>query len=686
MSLPISRITVYKHGVGYFERRGPLSGESLRLTFAREAMDDVLKSLVALDLGAGQVQSIDFETPEDRAAMLERGSIHLSDRQSMLDLLRDLRGRRVRLVLDSEGEITLEGLIVGVDYEESEPLHRAIVSLYDAETRHVCALPLAELARVDILDDAAAADLDYFLKTAQSEEDRRSATIHLSPGDHDLLIGYIAPAPAWRVSYRLLFEEAGGGAQEAGSRTQVAGGGAQDAGQEVGLPPATGPLPPASQRHASCLLQGWGIFDNQLDEDLEGVDLTLVAGMPISFRYRLYEPHTPERPLVEDEERTVGAPIFFDAAPQAPPAADMMSFGVAAAAPSPAPAAVRSSKAASFSLRDVEESVEVSSVAGDDRGALFAYHVGHPVSVARGQSAMVPIVSRRLPARRDLLYNQAKLPAHPVASLRLTNETGLTLERGPVTVLDAGDYAGEAVLSFTRAGGELIVPYAVELGITVNEQSRSERRLRTVHIRNEFLVYEEYDLRIRSYDLVSGLDRPTDVMIEQPRLAHYELADTRAPDEESAGFARWRVVCPAQARTKFAVTERRLVSRQEQVRGLTGPRLKDLLRGGLLDATVGKVLEEVLDLYRQIEVAQTGLRQIEQEREAIYKQQRQIQGNLQPLGREGDEGTLRKRYVTTLGQLEDSLTQIATREQDLRQTITRLEAQVVDRLAQITPS
>jgi hypothetical protein len=298
---------------------------------------------------------------------------------------------------------------------------------------------------------------------------------------------------------------------------------------------------------------------------------------------------------------------------------------------------------------------------------------------------MVPIVSRRLPARRDLLYNQAKLPKHPVASLRLTNETGLTLERGPVTVLDAGDYAGEAVLSFTRAGGELIVPYAVELGITVSEQNSSERRLRTVHIRNEYLVYEEYDLRTRSYDLVSGLDRPAEVMIEQPRLTSYELADTRAPDEESAGFARWRVACPPQARTKFAVTERRLVSRQEQVRGLTGARLKELLRDGLLDPKAGRVLEGVLELYRQIESAQSMLRQIEQERESIYKQQRQIQGNLQPLGRDGDEGVLRKRYVTTLGKIEDTLATAATREQDLRQTITRLEAQVADRLAQITP-
>jgi hypothetical protein len=306
------------------------------------------------------------------------------------------------------------------------------------------------------------------------------------------------------------------------------------------------------------------------------------------------------------------------------------------------------------------------------------------VSVARGQSAMVPIVSRRLPARRDLLYNQAKLPAHPVASLRLTNATGLTLERGPVTVLDSGDYAGEAVLPFTRAGGELIVPYAVELGITVSERSRGERKLHGVRIRGEYAVYEEYDLRIRSYDLVSGLDQPAEVMVEQARLAHYELADTRPPDEESAGFARWRVACPPQGRSALVVTERRLVSRQEQVRSLTGARLRELLRDGLVSPQVAKELEGVLDLYRQIDEAQAQIRQLDQEREAIYKQQRQIQGNLAPLARDGDEGALRKRYVAALGQMEDALAAAGKREEELRKAIARIEEQAAARLKQIS--
>lgn len=674
-NLPITRLIVFKHGVGYFERSGPFSGERLALSFPREAMDDVLKSLVALDLGAGQVLGVDFETPEDRAARLARGSIHLSEHQSLLDLLRDLRGRVVRLALNEgkKSDQSLEGLVVGVDYEPEQPLRRAMVSLYLPATRQVRTVSLDAVKGVDLLDDGAADDLAYFLRAAQSEEQRRSATLRLSPGEHDLLVGYIAPAPAWRVSYRLLYEEGESvGGQEGATGLPPAASTASDPAPALG---AAG-LPPAF-----CLLQGWGLFDNQLEEDLEGVTLTLMAGMPVSFRYRLYEPHTPERPLVQDEERTVEAPIFYASAPAAAPMMAAEVFGGAGFADAPAPVMARQM---SKRVRGADLEASVSAAAsGDERGALFAYNVEHPVSVARGQSAMVPIVSRRLPARRELLYNSAKLPKHPVASLRLNNETGLTLERGPVTVLAEGDYAGEAVLPFTRTGGELIVPYAVELGLSVDEEQRNERQLHAVRLRGDYAIFEEYELTNRSYHLSSTLDRAAEVTVEHNRLGGYDLSDTRAPDEESAGFARWRVNCAPQARTVFVVSERRLASRREQVRSLTGDLLRRLLKNRMLDQATVEALEGVLALFRQADEAQRRLRTLEQEREAIYKQQRQIQGNVQPLGREGDEGALRQRYVASLSQLEDRLGAIATEEEQARQESARLEQQATEQLKQM---
>jgi hypothetical protein len=684
--LPINRIIMYKHGVGYFERRGPFNGEALRLSFPRVAMDDVLKSLVALDLGSGQVLSVDYETPEDRAALLARGSIHLSDNHSLLDLLRDLRGRRVRIFTsdkpaprskpgfglgngpkneapeeDEDGQIA--GLVIGVDFEEKDSLPRAAVAIYLPERKQVRAIPLNSIRRLELLDDTASADLDYFLRAAQSEEERRSATIHLSPGEHDLLVGYIAPAPAWRVSYRVLFEDEGQKTEdESPSNAQ----------SEV---QAENNLRPSS----FVLLQGWGLFDNQLEEDLQNVTLTLVAGMPVSFRYRLYEPKTPERPLVEDEERTVDAPIFFEAAAAPQAFAADMAFGGAPAAP--APMAV--GRAAKVSMAQMEEAVQVNA-SGEERGALFAYEVQHPVSVARGQSAMVPIINSKMAARRELLYNGRKLPTNPVASLRTTNSSGLTLERGPVTVLENGDYAGEAVLPFTRAGAELILPYAVELGIKVSEQSRSDRITAGVRIQDEYLLIDSYVVTRREYQITSTLNKATEVVIEHAPLPGNELYETPAPNEQGAEFMRWSVACAANSRTVLVVRERQRTSRREQLRGYNLATLQRFLSDKFLDQATFMALEAILVLYSEIDKLNKELEQIGKQRDAIYKQQKQIQGNLGPLGREGEEGSLRGRYVAELNALEDRLKTLAADEERLRGRIGEIEAEAGRRLKELT--
>ncbi len=665
-SLPIRHIILYKHGVGFFERRGEFQGETLRLTFPRPAMDDMLKSLVAIDMGDGHVLGLDFETPEDRAQLLAKGSIHLSDDAALLDLLRDLRGREVCLSLTDTND-SVKGLVVGVDYGGDEPQRHALVSLYQSDTRTVRTLAVAALHHLEILDTTANADLTYFLRASQSEEDRRSATLHLSSGKHDLLVSYIAPAPSWRVSYRMLYQP----------------------------PKDDAPLDDAGRPQGSILLQGWGLFDNQLEEDLEDVRLTLVAGMPISFRYRLYEPKTPVRPLVEDEERTVGAPVFFEGAPPpAPASAKTARRSRSALAEDAAPAAPMAFGMMSLApemeetdeallLEKSESSIQVTAV-GDERGALFAYRVPHTVSVARGQSAMVPILIERIPCHRDLLYNRRKLPDHPVASLRFTNSTGLTLERGPVTVLEMSDYAGEAVVPFTRDGGEVIVPYAVELGIKVEERHTSERRLIGINLRNEYLVMQEYDIRHTTYHITSTLTNAVDVMIEHVPRDGYELTETMEPQERSAGFVRWNVNCTGGARTVFEVHERKEQHRQEKVRNYTARQFQDYFRNRFLDEATLRALEEVLALYMQVEESRKRLAELSHERDGIYKQQRQIQGNLSPLTRDGEEGALRKRYVAELNRMEDRLKAIENEENRLKQRQEALEQQALAALKSAT--
>src|SRR5262249_37310494 len=146
---------------------------------------------------------------------------------------------------------------------------------------------------------------------------------------------------------------------------------------------------------------------------------------------------------------------------------------------------------------------------------------------------------------------------HPVAALRFANSTGLTLERGPVTVVEDGDYKGEAVVPFTKEGNEVYLPYAVELGVRVVENI--ERRTETTRISfdNNYLVFEEYQVQSDTYKLENTTAKPLTVIVEAPIQAGQSLFDTRQPDTETLTDRRWKVNIAARSKTEFLRNERR---------------------------------------------------------------------------------------------------------------------------------
>ncbi|MBE2233635.1 MAG: hypothetical protein IAE85_09085 [Anaerolinea sp.] len=639
-TIPITHVTLYKHGVGFFERRARLSGDQLSLTFRVEEMNDVLKSLTAIDWGDGQVLGIEYPSPQSRDELLAGCSIRLSDQRSLQDLLASLRGRRVRLLLDQRE--ALSGALVGLDdAPQEQPLASALVSLLLDDSASVQAVPLGRVQGLEILDDSAARDLRFFLASSLTQEAYRQVTVRLTPGEHDLSLSYVAPAPTWRVSYRLVIDAA-----------------------------ATGSSGAAGERQA--LLLGWGIFDNRLEEDLHEISLALVAGMPISFNYDLMTPVTPERPEIKDESRVAAGPVTFGAA------APKMIRMAAMAAMAPEGAAMMDTAAPAprgVSADALARAVPVAA-SGAELGELFEYAIATPVTVGRGQSAMAPIVSARLSCGKDLLYNGSKLASHPVATLRLRNSTGLTLERGPATVIDSGRYAGEAVLPFTVADGEIVAPYAVELAIRVREESQNSRELRGLHISGHYLLIEEWDVRTQRYQLTNSSGQAMTVLVEHPRSAHYELFDSPAAREQTAEHLRFAVATPARGETTLQVQERRLVSRREELRRQSAQGLAGYLKAGLLNTQTHNRLAELLGLWEQIAAHERRLTEIEQERQKLYSAQEQARNNMGVLGVSGAEGELRAAYVDKLRTCERQLDALTGEEARLKTEISRVQAEI----------
>ena len=625
--LPLRRLILYKHGVGYFERRGTFEGTTLALPFSREAMDDVLKSLVVLELGEGKVRGIDYERPESWSGR----RIDLAAGRPLRDLLSELRGRRVQVALRDES--TAEGVVIGLDEPPAEePMGNALLTLYRADVRQIAIHKLAEVRGVQLLDSAAD-EVAWSLRSGGDTAEQRAATIQLDPGQHELLVAYLAPAPSWRVSYRLLVENLGA---------------------EV----------------PDLLLQGWGLIDNVLDEDLVDVRLTLVAGRPVSFRYPLYEPQQPIRPLIDDQPPP----------PLAPRMQKMARGGMMAMAAAPASAEMYMAADAEFP--DIAQMIEAAPAAasGEAQGALFRYDVREPVSVGRGRSALVPLLNLRTGCRRELVYRGNVGEKHPMVTVRFDNSSGLTLERGPATIIEGRSYGGEAVINWTPEGGAVAVRYAQALELSVREDRSTAQTTRRIRLGRDALIHEVEESLTTIYTARNTASEERIVTIEHPRRYPYELFDTSPPAESSSEKACWMLPVSARGESALRVRERRLIERREDIRSLSLEQLRRYLQERMLDQTTITELRDVLALYARLDAISVRYGELETVRGRIYEQQTQIRGNLDVLEKEGEEGELRNRYITSLAESENRLVALGDEETALRQEETERRRELEERL------
>ena len=656
-TLPIRQLTLYKHGVAFVQRRGVIEGTDVRLAFRSDEVNDALKSLLAIDHRGGQVLGIHYDTPADSAALLAERRLNLGDDSSLLDLLRGLRGWNVRIVAgDGTQQEEWSGRLIGVDVPQEQLTRRAIaVVIEDERTGAIVNLPLTRLRQVFLLDERARQDLQFVLDISRTEAVRRTIGIRLSPGEHDLSVSYLVPSPTWRVSYRLVAERA----TRSDDTTNANGEG------------------------GTLLLQGWGLFDNRFEEDLQDVAVQLVAGQPISFVYDLATSHIPERPIVEDEARIAPAPVEFDAPMYAMAEAAPASMGGFSKRSMRATAMVPQSVRAP-SIQDYSQ--QIIGATGEERGELFQYSVDAPVTVKRGESTLVPILGATLAYQRELLFNERKLPKHPVLALRFRNTSGLVLERGPVTIIEDGAYHGEAMVPFTKEAGEVYLAYGVELGIDVTTTRERIDETAGFMIKDALLWVKRAIVQRVVYRFQNNLPEARTIVVEHERDPNAELSRTPAPASTTADSYRWPVPCPQHEATIFTVAERHFVWESSELLDQAYGRLHDLIARGWLEGPTLDMVNRLLELQSAIARNIAELETLRMERDEIYAHEEQLRNNMVALQSAGEEGSLRKRVVAQLEQAEQRLSEIGQRSDWLKADNVKHQATIDTELAALNVS
>jgi hypothetical protein len=418
-------------------------------------------------------------------------------------------------------------------------------------------------------------------------------------GERRVRVGYIVETPIWKLSYRLLLPETPEGAAK---------------------------------------VQGWAIVENQTDNDWTDAQLALVSGRPISFIQELYSPLYLPRPVVKPE-------LYAGLRPQTYESGLESLAGKTAEQPAPAPSPPPRTRARTGEARGLfpqeampaspsrSESADqpfdpmasvVAAASAGEVGELFQYSVGH-ISLPRQRSAMLPIISDDIVAERVSIYNHHVLAQHPLNGARLKNTTGKHLLQGPITVLDANTYGGDARIDNFPPGQERLISYAIDLQVQVNATAqRQESKVQTGKLVKGVLQLTRKNVFSQEYVMENKADRDKILIIEHPFRKGWNLVDSPNPLESTDTYYRFRESLPAgQAKT--------LKVQEESIRGETIAILASDLRQLESYSRMGEIPQEVrqalmkamslksamLDTERQIKERQQQLTEITQEQQRI---------------------------------------------------------------------
>ena len=679
-TLPITRVIVYSNGVAYIERRGFVAGNAeVNLSFKQSQVDDVLKSMVVLDLGQGRIGAVSYNSSQPVTARTAEIPFSVESKSEnsdesdggLAEVLVQLQGAKV-VVTSTKGTAT--GAILTVEKRKvitknrdeadtSLPFNYALVIA--SETGEISSFEMDEIRSVKLLDEDTKRDLNEFANATASARRRDAKTITVTSegaGRREMIVSYTIAAPIWKTTYRVVLDEAG-----------------------------------------NPFFQGWAIVDNVSDEDWTNIQLSLVSGTPISFIQPIQKPLYRYRPIVPIPEDLNLQPQIYD-----PENGSGEGTGVGYGTGSgsgdgqgsgrnvPPPPSVPKSEfesannnfIVSSGFKDTgvsdalinEKSGVQTAANGAEIGDLFAYNIEQPVTISRNRSALIPIVQTKMEGERVSIFREdtENNQPRPMSGLLLKNITAMTFEGGSMTVLDRDAYAGEALMERLKPKEQRLISFALDLGTLVRIENKEDREPAQI-IKAANGVFEIHYFRTdkKIYKLTNQTDRAKTIYIEHPLRQKWVLSESSAkPDFTTARFYRFRLELKPFETKDIVVAENLGMKDSYTLSSLSPKDLELFVARKFIDEPIRARLAKLIDLRMQINQINAKLASFDSEIEAITQDQARFRENIEALSKTPEAKQLIARYIAKANEQESRLEEINKERQTFLYEKERLEREL----------
>ncbi len=698
--LPITRVELYKNGVGFFEHAGRVTGDqSVTIDFTSAQLNDVLQSLTAIDLNGGRISGADYNSTTPLDQQLRALPLALSADPSDMDFYNAIRGARVQVTAPGA---SITGRLLSIDLRTTPALSsfrdaggsaagpattadRRFVTVV-SDTGQVRTVELTSAVSVTLLDTALHTDVTRYLELLASTRNqglRHLTLLDRGTGSRELRVSYISEVPVWKSTYRILF---------------------------------TGDATTAT-------LQGWSVVDNTTGSDWTNVHLDLIAGAPQSFIQPLSTPYYTRRPEISLPTEAQLTPQTHESGEAATseqngPAMPQETASVQAdAAEIATNRAMRRELHGGYGIAGgilgsvgVGVGNGIGSGAGGNTGGgyrrigggtpsyqdsaaasltpqtttsafddYFEYSLTDPITIRKNESALVPILQTKLPIERVTLWSPSE-PV-PLRALWLTNASTLTLDRGSFSIVENGSFGGEGLLDPIHPGEKRLLSYAADQAVRVSvDHNNYTSTVKHLTIAKGVLTETSSEVAEVEYLVHNAAPDARTVIVEQPIRQGWTLDSDQKPAETTPTAYRFRIVVAPGKSEHLHLGERhtndqsiRLVDRNEE-------QLRLLLTNAHASPAILAALQPLFDLHNQVAGLDEQIKQRNAEIGEIGKDQDRLRENMKALKGSPEERALLQRYTGELNSQEDRLAALRTQIAQLQAQRTAADEEFQNKL------
>ncbi len=630
----LTRVTLSQGGVAQYDFTAESTGP-ITLDIPLDQVDDVLKSLRV----EGEPFSLRLPGRQPLDEVFRTLPFAPSAFASAADLLRSLTGAQIRLPASG-----LTGSILAVNAIDTVRANNA-----GTEVRH--RLTIATPAGIEsvTLEDAGAVEFTSEVlrnqiasalqaAAAARAQDRRAVQLVIPEGPaRQVHFGYVTSAPVWKASYRL----------------------------------TSPPDGPGSQLQGRAQLQGYAVVENLSGQAWHDVEVVLTSGQPVLYHQALYTALFARRP---------DAPV--DVPGQLQPRLDQGSMPAARMAipmPSPEPGATRALRAAEGSASSMPPPAPPPPAEAGQSVTQVTYRLTAKVDAAAGETLLLPLIDRAIPAQRVALYQPNTNPQHPLVALLLKNDGEAGLPPGLVSLYEqqAGGpaFVGDARLPTLLPGEDRLASFAADLAATAETTREDNTIVTSARASRGVLEFRRQSEAVTTYRITAPASSARTALIEHDARAFYELTEPLdGVVKTPGGYRIERQVPPGTTVTVLVVLSRP----DQETLGLTDAEpgeLDTFISNTRLTPKLRAGLQKLVDLRADLDRKQATLATLQERRTTIGTDQDRLRANLTAVPPQSE---LQRRYLAQMLAQENELTTLQTQTRTAQAATDQADAALKD--------